>query len=649
MALSIDKAIFVKRAPFEHLEIEFKEKGINVLSAINGKGKTTVLSHIVDAFYEMARPNFSSSFEGREYKLYRISSSIFNTNSSDYSIVYLRFKEEGETFDYVDIRGSITEDTYKKELKLDNIIPFSAIKNSLEKDQYVKYFNKSLNERVISIFNNNILTYFPSYRYEQPYYLNKSYQVDTKFNMETNYSGCLPNPIEVTTEINYLANWIMDVVLDWYVNRKEQEVELSPGKKAKIDATPEKLTFHHLNKILSLTLSSKILDQQVRFGIGKRNDGKQRVAIMRDSQSNVFCISPSIFCLSSGELALLGLFGEILRQGDKLQSNIRPEDIKGIVLIDEIDLHLHIKLQKEILPELFNRFPNIQFIVSSHSPFLNMGLADKAIERSQIIDLDNKGLVCEPTNNDLYKEVYDMMISENQNFAEKFSQLSEKIKEISKPIIITEGKTDWKHIKAALNHFKELHQFEDIDVEIFEYEEDFGDSKLNGLLNQYKALPPRYKVFGFFDCDEGNGKDISNSGGMKKYCDNVWGVSIPIPSYREYNKRGISIEFLYKDEDLLCKDEQGRRLYKSSEFNENGRLKTDLTISVKNFHDIKNNLCAEQEKIQAKDIVDQDGNSLALSKEDFATNILDKRGSFSNVDFEGFKPLFERLQSILNS
>lgn len=45
-------------------------------------------------------------------------------------------------------------------------------------------------------------------------------------------------------------------------------------------------------------------------------------------------------------------------------------DKPGIVLIDEIETHLHLKLQRIILPALTEIFPNIQFIVSSHSPFV---------------------------------------------------------------------------------------------------------------------------------------------------------------------------------------------------------------------------------------------------------------------------------------
>ena len=39
------KAIFVNRAPFDNLELDFRNQSISVLSAINGRGKTTILSY----------------------------------------------------------------------------------------------------------------------------------------------------------------------------------------------------------------------------------------------------------------------------------------------------------------------------------------------------------------------------------------------------------------------------------------------------------------------------------------------------------------------------------------------------------------------------------------------------------------------------
>ena len=47
-----------------------------------------------------------------------------------------------------------------------------------------------------------------------------------------------------------------------------------------------------------------------------------------------------------------------------------PESINGIVILDEIEQHLHPRWQRRILPSLIDKFPNIQFIVSTHSPLV---------------------------------------------------------------------------------------------------------------------------------------------------------------------------------------------------------------------------------------------------------------------------------------
>lgn len=630
MAFYIEKAIFVNRAPFERLELDFKINGINVLSAINGKGKTTIISHIVDAFYELARPFYPNEFEGKTTKYYRYSSPQYNTKRNEPSFVYLKFKNGEEIWDYIDLRDKCDENQYKSFYGNNEIkIAYRDIKSILESNNNVKYWSKNRNKKQIeNIFAQNLLSYFPSYRYEIPGYLNDPYRINLTFKKDLGLNGYLPNPIEVVSGLEQLSNWLMDIVLDYYIYKTNDSLKLR----------------QNFNLILSKTLSSKIIGD-CRIGIGQRNNAATRIAVVQDiTEDEIVDIYPSIFNISSGEAAILCLFGELLHQADKIGKLL---DVSGIVLIDEVDKHLHIKLQKEILPKLFNLFPNIQFIISSHSPFLNMGLADEALEKTQIIDLDNSGVICEPTNNDLYKEVYNMMLNENQRFADKYKELEIKIAAINKPIIITEGKTDWKHFKAALAHFKNNHEYEDIDVEILEYSFDFGDSKLHNLLNQYKTFPHRYKIIGVFDCDEANGKIIHNSGGIKKYGENIMGMSIPVPNFREYNKGGISIEFLYNNDDLKLKDENGRRIYITSEFNENGRLIENVQVGVKNIHDVKSYIDKEKEKIQADEVIDINGNSLALSKEAFATNILNKNGNFANVNFDAFRPVFDRLKAVL--
>jgi predicted ATPase len=75
--------------------------------------------------------------------------------------------------------------------------------------------------------------------------------------------------------------------------------------------------------------------------------------------------------LSDGYRAFLGWIGDLLYNitltcpsGEKLVNNC------GIVMIDEIDLHLHPQWQMTILPKLSKALPNIQFIVTSHSPLV---------------------------------------------------------------------------------------------------------------------------------------------------------------------------------------------------------------------------------------------------------------------------------------
>lgn len=66
----------------------------------------------------------------------------------------------------------------------------------------------------------------------------------------------------------------------------------------------------------------------------------------------------------------------------------RRYDLEGIVLIDEIETHLHVELQKQIVPILTDLFPNLQFIMTTHSPFIL-----NSTEHAVIYDLENKTLV----------------------------------------------------------------------------------------------------------------------------------------------------------------------------------------------------------------------------------------------------------------
>ena len=73
--------------------------------------------------------------------------------------------------------------------------------------------------------------------------------------------------------------------------------------------------------------------------------------------------------LSGGELNLIAMIGDLARRmAIANPDSNKPLEGYGIILIDEIDLHLHPKWQRTIVPKLLEVFPNCQFIISTHSP-----------------------------------------------------------------------------------------------------------------------------------------------------------------------------------------------------------------------------------------------------------------------------------------
>jgi len=100
--------------------------------------------------------------------------------------------------------------------------------------------------------------------------------------------------------------------------------------------------------------------------------------------------SLSLKQLSDGEQRLFSLFVDIARQLSlQEESNVRHIGAgKAIVLIDEIDVHLHPKWQRRIVPALEELFPNCQFIATTHSPFVIQSVRSD----SQLVLLDGHSL-----------------------------------------------------------------------------------------------------------------------------------------------------------------------------------------------------------------------------------------------------------------
>ena len=81
--------------------------------------------------------------------------------------------------------------------------------------------------------------------------------------------------------------------------------------------------------------------------------------------------------LSSGFSSIMAVYADLVAKVS-LRS-IDPEDLTGVVMIDEIDAHLHVSIQKKILSFLTRAFPKVQFIVTTRSPFVVSSVKDVVI------------------------------------------------------------------------------------------------------------------------------------------------------------------------------------------------------------------------------------------------------------------------------
>jgi len=107
--------------------------------------------------------------------------------------------------------------------------------------------------------------------------------------------------------------------------------------------------------------------------------------------------------LSGGELILIAMIGDLARR----MAIANPDSIKpllgsGIVLIDEIDLHLHPKWQRIIVHKLLEIFPNCQFIISTHSPHVITHVQPESLF---LLEQTDSGIVVRKPNESYGKNV----------------------------------------------------------------------------------------------------------------------------------------------------------------------------------------------------------------------------------------------------
>lgn len=603
----------------------------------NGVGKTLVLSNILHSLIEMKRTFYSNLREVSENKYYRVGSkSYIRTGKNE---AYEKITFDNSSY-YVDLMINDYE-LFKQQY---DATIYSDINVEDERVIQSGFFNYT-KKPDINIFDNHIFLYFPVERYYIPTWENAANEKLTFKTNDTNFLGQSKNSIVKYNLLDDIESWILDVIIDKMLYEEEQVPILGTNidhKSYRIRYSGKNTDIQTaINSILSIIFPDKYTS--VRIGISNK---KQRqivvIGINPDGTEEEFI--PKFSNFSSGEMMIFGIFATIIKEYDEISgnTNINFDSITGIVLIDEIDIHLHSDLLKDALPGLIKLFPKIQFIITSHSPFFLIGMQESFNSKCQFLSLPT-GIIMENIENfDEIKRCYSIIDDNYNNVLKTIEDYNSEFKDISKPFIITEGQTDWKHLKNALKKLQSIENIYGLDIKFLEYNYDMGDSKLENLLKNLAKIPHPNKIIGVFDNDSDIGAKYLSPVDLGN---NVYACCIK--DVHNYNC-GISIELLYTREDLKKCDVNGRRLFLSDEFTELAcRLKSDSSIVCHN-QTLKDAKKRKLVKIVDCQVFDIEENSLALSKERFADNILNDLEPFSDLSVDGFKEIFQTIQRILN-
>ncbi|MCL2873675.1 MAG: AAA family ATPase [Defluviitaleaceae bacterium] len=125
--------------------------------------------------------------------------------------------------------------------------------------------------------------------------------------------------------------------------------------------------------------------------------GCPELQLQRDTKNLAFRIAIpgrepfALHEMSDGYTAFLNIYMELLMRFESTDAVVDYEK-SAIVMIDEIETHLHVELQRRVLPFLTQMFPNVQFIIATHSPFVMTSL-----ENAIVYDLEKNERLEKPS------------------------------------------------------------------------------------------------------------------------------------------------------------------------------------------------------------------------------------------------------------
>lgn len=507
-----------------------------VLVGKNGSGKTLTISTIVESFFEFAKTGYKNAYgetiNTLDSPFFRLSGGDSIRIGCSSSLLYCKFKTENSAkLEFLEKIGDVDLNFVR-----DNITNTLHFSNS-DAIQKTVTNNKSL---ITDTFEKEVVCFFPPNRYEQPHWFNEITNLKQSFfDFNKKLANYLDKPILVQNSSDDNFKWFLDLFLD-------SKAEVILNENGSYDFVNPSMAHNNVLIRKGLenveTLLNLILEtNNIKFSSGYRF--QQRMSLTKDN--NV--IIPSISHLSTGQSLLLNMFATIIRYADmaNLNNSINLSDIKGIVVIDEVDIHLHNDLLLSVLPKLIKQFPKVQFIMTTHSPLFLMGM-DKIFGESDysIYDLNEKQYI----SSERFKE-FETAYSHFANTKKFELDLSEKIKDLTKPILYVEGDYDIRYINYVAERLGKTELLEQI--EIIDGDGSGNLKNLWKVFDRNKAakiseLITNQKILFLFDCDEKESeKDLDSK---------IFKVSIP---HISDNLIKIGIENLLSDNVIIEASEKG--------------------------------------------------------------------------------------------
>ena len=502
----VKRVQLVNYGPIENLNIEFPFNGETpkpvVLVGENGSGKSILLSHIVNGLIAakgIAFPETPEIEPGRAYKL-RSSSYIkpgnehyFSRVDFDGSFFVSEIRTRRNKTEYSDVPAGISGTVAE------------ALWEKMEPEKNDKYNsnlrpNSRTAKKIEDTFAKNCVLYFPFNRFEEPAWLNEeNLKAQAQHRDTRNLAGQTNRRVIASSPLHEIQNWLFDVVYDraaFELQTHQMNLPVNDGN----TSIPLPLFTGYSGDAAKtyatvLEIVRRIMrNANIRFGIGRRNN--RAVSVMSEDGSKSNQLVPNIFQLSSGETSLLNLFMSILRDFDLSGTPFsQAVDVRGIVVIDEIDLHLHAIHQFEVLPELIKMFPKVQFVVTTHSPLFVLGM-------QRLMGEDGFALHRLPQGQQISPEEFSEFGDAYQAFAttRKFTDDIGKLIETSqRPIVFLEGTTDCTYISRAAELLGRKTVLKRLELRFGGGKGKLAKMWKDSVLPLTKSLPQQ--VLLLFDCD----------------------------------------------------------------------------------------------------------------------------------------------------